>query len=558
MRIKIYPLSRFIFLLLLISTISSCDSLDFLTDSKKSDEPDNTITIQGVIIDKSTEDSLPDAVIRIISPKPEINTQSDSAGHFTLSVEIDSTVTLTLMFYKEGYQSDTTSVLAIPGRDVELPDVQLSPDRESKTTISGKVLLYTDQSPVQNATVRIFSPLPQQTTTTGIAGEYGFTVEIDSLTEYTLIATKNEMEPDTVSFTVTPHSDNEAPTLIIRAEESQTVPASIVLSSLSETTISVQSTGTTEIASITFEVQDSLENPVKLKDSIAIQFTLGASPQGGEILYPQSTIADDDGLVTTRLFSGTKAGVVQVVAQYVGNGKTIRSQPVPLTIQGGLPDSNHFHVVSEQLNYALPEVGESISITALAGDKYGNIVPPETAIYFTTDGGIIEGQGITGDNGQTTVSLYYTKPFPVHPVFGEGYTTITAQTADENNNTIEAHTIVLFSGKPIISEVTPDTFHLAKNGSQNFSYSVSDTNMNPLAETTTIAVTADPDNLELIGDVDVTLSDTQERGAGTTNFNFVISNPDTSSTSQTKQGVVTISVDGPNGSTEQKIYGSFE
>jgi len=518
-----------------------------------------TVTIQGQFVDALTDEPIPSAVIRKIAPKPEQSVQSDENGNFTFQVEVDSTISLTLMMYREGYENDTTTVLAVPDRDINLPLLRLHPLESSLTTIRGQVISAQDSTPVFNASVRIISPEPERTTTTDALGKYVFQVQTESTTRFVLLASKDDLVSDSLAINVTPESEVTLPDLHLREIQGYREPASIILKSISATTIPVQSSGDLEITNLVFEVQDSVGRPIAAQQSVGVDFLFGAAPDGGEALYPKSAFSDENGQVATSVVSGTIAGVVQVLAQFQRNGTTVRSRPVRLTIQGGLPDSAHFTVTPEKVNFPGAHIaGETLEIFAQVGDKYGNIVPVGTAVYFTTDGGIIDGEALTDESGRAAVNLISGNPFPEHPLLGHGFATIRARTGDENQNTIETTATVLFSGKPIISNVSIDTFHYQQGQSQNVTYTVSDQYDNPLGEGTNISVTAEPGNLEFFGDTDVTLGDTQQRGDNFTQFNFIVTNADTSGNPQLEPAVIEISVDGPNGAVEHKIHGTIE
>jgi len=182
-------------------------------------------------------------------------------------------------------------------------------------------------------------------------------------------------------------------------------------------------------------------------------------------------------------------------------------------------------------------------IVAFVGDKYANPVRPETAVYFTTTGGIIEGSALTNEQGIGSVDLISAEPRPFHSTLGAGFATITASTVDENSATISRETIVLFSGIPQVS-VTPTSINIPNEGSQSFSYYVGDQNGNPLAGGTSISVTVEGDDVDAQGDLSVLLPDTQS--PAWTQFNFLVYDiADT--VIVTKPVTIRISTTGPNG-----------
>ena len=156
-------------------------------------------------------------------------------------------------------------------------------------------------------------------------------------------------------------------------------------------------------------------------------------------------------------------------------------------------------------------------------------MPPGTSVQFQTTGGIIEGSALTNELGIASVSLISAAPQPqgvsgaAFPFDQRGFALVTAQTVDENQQAISKSTIVLFSGIAQITDLNPTApFSLTANSSQRFTFIVSDQNSNPLVAGTNISVQTN--NGRVDGDSNVTLVDTQSRGA--TQFSFVLTNSD--------------------------------
>jgi hypothetical protein len=427
---------------------------------------------------------------------------------------------------------------------------------QQKTVIlSGSVFESVTGSPIDSAVVKITGITPQIVTYTDSTGKYRVSFEVEIETDVKVIAFKEGYEPDTVAVLAIPGRTVNVPSLLLKRTAPETPtsgePASIVLVSQTAKSIGVKGSGSVETAQMVFEVQDSSGKPVDLAHSVEVSFRIGSGPGGGEFIYPPKARTDAKGRVTANIVSGTKAGVVQIVAESNVGSKTIRSLPVVIVIHGGLPDSAHFSIAPEKLNFPGYNVfGLRNKITAYVGDKYGNPVKPGTAVYFTTTGGIIEGSALTNEQGQGSVDLISAEPRPVHPVLGPGYAVITATTADENQRTIKAETIVLFSGIPQIT-VEPTTFDIPNLGSQVFNYTVSDQNGNPLAGGTTIRVTIDGKDIRALGDLDITIPDTRDRSW--TRFSFAIQ--DTTSDTVERPVLIRISASGPNGSATVNISG---
>jgi hypothetical protein len=427
---------------------------------------------------------------------------------------------------------------------------------QQKTVIlSGSVFESVTGSPIDSAVVKVTGITPQIVTYTDSVGKYRVSFGVEVETEVKVIAFKEGYKPDTVAVLAIPGRTVNVPNLLLKRTAPETPTsgeaASIVLVSQTAKSIGVKGSGSVETAQMVFEVQDSSGKPVDLAHSVEVSFRIGSGPGGGEFIYPPKARTDAKGRVTANIVSGTKAGVVQIVAESNVGSKTIRSLPVVIVIHGGLPDSAHFSIAPEKLNFPGYNVfGLRNKITAYVGDKYGNPVKPGTAVYFTTTGGIIEGSALTNEQGQGSVDLISAEPRPVHPVLGPGYAVITATTADENQRTIKAETIVLFSGIPQIT-VEPTTFDIPNLGSQVFNYTVSDQNGNPLAGGTTIRVTIDGKDIRALGDLDITIPDTRDRSW--TRFSFAIQ--DTTSDTVERPVLIRISASGPNGSATVNISG---
>jgi hypothetical protein len=438
------------------------------TDPEEADV-DKRVILTGQVINAETEAPVDSAVIQLLNYTPQIVEITDSLGQFAIEFTSETTSNVRVVAFKESYHGDTTDVLIVPGRTIEIPAFQLKPTAD------------------------------------------------------------------------TPSTSCQA--------------ASIVLVSQSAPSIGVKESGAVETAMLIYEVQDSMGVPIDSKNAVNVRFVVGSSPGGGEYFYPDSATTSANGRVRVYISSGIRSGVVQLQAEADQDGKTILSKPIAIAIHGGLPDSVHFSLAHDIAN--IPGwiiFGYEDIITAYVGDKYSNPVKPGTAVYFKTSGGIIVGSALTDNEGMASVKLYSAEPRPVHETYGAGFATITGYTADENYNTIEAYTTVLFSGYPVI-DIQPPTFNIENGGSEHFNFTVSDQNGNPLCEGSSISVTIDGKNAEAKGNVSTTLPDTQSKGW--TRFSFVLSDaaPDT-----IDPVIVSINIRAEwiNGATEIGISGNLE
>lgn len=437
------------------------------------------------------------------------------------------------------------------------PDKDTDGTEPQNVTITGTVLDKTTGSAIESAVVRIKYDSTETGVTSDNLGKFTKTISIIGSKELKVIASKEGFSSDTAKAFAIAGRETKVPTLKL-ARESITTPsgtaASVILYSQSVTKIGVKESGDVEIARITFQAQDSTGQPIDLSNSVTVNFTIGARPAGGEYIFPLFAKTDDNGRAPVNLVSGTKAGAVQLIAEINIASKIIRSKPVSITIHGGLPDAAHFSIAPQSFNFPGYNIFGLINpITAYVGDKYGNPVKPETAVYFTTTGGIIEGSILTSPQGMGTVKLISAEPRPEHPIWGKGFATITASTADETYATIKSNCIVLFSGVPAMMSISPTTFDIPNGGAQFFTYMVADQNGNPLAPGQNINVSVEGENISARGELNINLPDTHNKVW--TQFSFLVADAN-DSLNVAKPVFIKIVTEGPNGKNGISITGT--
>ena len=427
-------------------------------------------------------------------------------------------------------------------------------------TISGQVVESSSGDPINNALVKVTDGVNEDGAATNASGIYSVTLDIDKNKEVKIIVSLSGYSSDTTSVFATVGSSVQAPLVQLKQQSgSGQTPsggaASIFLFEQSSESIGVKESGSIQTAQIIFEVQDSNGVHIDLDNQVTVQFRLGNAPGGGEYLHPSSVITNALGRASVTLNTGFVAGVVQVVAEITDANGTIRSKPVLIAIHGGLPDLGHFGVASDRLNYpAWGIIGYDINFTAYVGDKYSNPVRPQTAVYFETTSGIIEGSELTTDIGTATVKLL-SQPFPnyISGIYNRpGFFKVTARTANENYEPIETATVRLQSGQSIISNVTPQTFDIPNGGAQSFAFYVSDINDNPIASGNTISVVVTSGDITVAGDVSINMPDTQ---FGNKQYYFTIADKD-SDEEKIQTSSVTISTSGENGNASFSITGT--
>jgi hypothetical protein len=277
-----------------------------------------------------------------------------------------------------------------------------SPLPGGKSIISGQVVSQQTTFPLDSALVRIFGTTLDLVLTTDSQGRFSFEVVLEFDEDLMIMTYRENYLPDTTEATLVAGEDLNVPIIALEELENNTGggptgdPVSIFLSSISSTTIGVKESGSPETTQLSFVVQDSTGRPIDLEHSVTINFRLGSGPGGGEFLSPYSVPTNSSGQAAVSLTSGTKAGTVQVIAEIDLGSEMITSIPVAIAIHGGLPDYTHFSIAPVLVNFPGYNIfGVKDQIVAFVGDKYANPVRPETAVYFTTTGGIIEGSTLT-------------------------------------------------------------------------------------------------------------------------------------------------------------------
>ncbi len=433
-------------------------------------------------------------------------------------------------------------------------------EQETPKTVkmSGQVISKLTGIPIDSAQVLVNGLSGQFAFYTDSQGKFNRDITVTSSVNLTLVVAKANYVTDSVNVFVDGNSDVTVPTIRLEFNSTSSVPSgdpvSIFLSSQSAISIGVKESGAEETARISFVVQDSAGIPIDLDHSVDVTFKFGAAPGGGEVLTPPIVKTNNNGQAAVNLTSGTKAGVVQIIAEITVGTKKITSLPVAISIHGGLPDFDHFSIAPDRLNFPGYNIfGLTDPITAYVGDKYANPVRPLTSVYFTTTGGIIEGSIQTSSQGIGTSNLISALPRPNHLVFGPGFATVTATTADQNSVNISRDILVLFSGVPQLS-ASPNSFALSEGGIQAFTYTLSDQNLNPLAGGTSIKVTVEGEDVKAQGDVDVVLPDTQSKAW--TQFSFVVWDTSVDTLNIQSPVVISIKSEGPNGKASYIISGT--
>ena len=435
-------------------------------------------------------------------------------------------------------------------------------DESGIVTLSGQVLNEDTNNPLGGAfiTVEPFDILFETTE----EGTYTFEVEIDSTMELQITASADGFLSESLPILALADREIAVPPFslipIIDEKATSGLASNIILTSQSLPSISVREAGAAEQVEFTFQIADSLGQPVILENAIDVNFSFGVRPNGGEFVSPSLATTDNNGVATVVLSSGTRSGVVQLIAEATVEGRTIRSHPVGVTIHGGMPDQTHFSLGPALRNFpGLNSMGITNSISVIVGDKYSNPARSGSAVYFETTHGVIEGSTLSDDQGLGGVNLISANPLPA-----DGIAHITARTADDQQNVVSDVTPVIFSGTPVIT-VTPTSAAV----NQVYSYTVADYNGNPLVSGTSITVGVTGTAIAVGGNTSVQLDDSAfsggmnyehvVRGPGITEFTFVVAEDiDPLNPEIPVVDAISIATSGPNGRLEIVLSGGSE
>jgi hypothetical protein len=416
-----------------------------------------------------------------------------------------------------------------------------------------------------------------QTQVTGAGGTYQFEFEIPEAAEVevtvglqvdgtvinatSLTVTSDDPVQRDVDFVLTVEDGGDGPVV---SEPSGSI-ARLVLSGTPSTTLRVVESGGPETVSLTFVGLDSLGRTVNGSNAATVRFRFGQNPGGDLSVSPAEGQTNARGEVTAVVSSGTRAGIVQLVAEATRpGGGIVRSDPVRLTVHGGLPDQAFFTVAPAIRNIpGLVRFSETTPIEVIAGDRFSNPVAPGTAVYFSTTHGVIGASTETTSEGLGSVILRSANPLPTT----DGIAIVTAGTAGRDEERVFDQTPVVFSG-PTTLQLSPGTA-----GFGSYTLTVADALGNPLVEGTSVIVTVSGEGVEVAGSTEVSLGDTGVTtsdangdgllqpsevtvvtGRDITEFPFSITR-DPESTEQSVNSI-TVTVTSPNGDLTTSIFPS--
>jgi hypothetical protein len=181
-------------------------------------------------------------------------------------------------------------------------------------------------------------------------------------------------------------------------------PAAIQFSGANPSQIGVRASGLAEQSVLTFKVTDANTNPVA-----GIEVTFQVNSIGGESVDPIKATTDASGLARTTLTSGTRTTAVRVIARVDRDGDgtpDFSAQSTGVSVLGAPPSMSRYSIAPQRRNIAgRVAFGLEDPISAFVNDRFGNAVPPGTAVNFVTNGASIVNSTATTTSGVATATL---------------------------------------------------------------------------------------------------------------------------------------------------------
>lgn len=497
--------------------------------------------ITGVVRDSLTSYPLQEASVLVSLPGKVDSTTTVFDGSFSLAlnlVDMDS-IAVPLTVIKQGFSTYQVTRTIRKGPN-NFGNIRLSVNKALESAqIDGYVRDSKTGQPLMNASVLMSSTVKNDSTLTLSDGSYSFGLNLlgHTSTSGSLKYRLNSYRDTTIYFSVNVGqtlaqdvSLTSKPTIV--GGDSSTgrgVARSISLVSVSQQEISIEEVGKNVTSELVWQVIDSLGLPVDINHQYTVTFIPAGPPvtSGGAYVIPTSGVTNGSGQVSTIVHSGTVAGTIQLAAKLqLPSGVVVQSSPVLVTVDGGLPDQDHYELNSDLphpsnfAGYDWSEVPQGFKVQA--GDKFGNPVAPNTAIYFSTTGGIITAAGQTDATGHASATLYSNKPlphtsgldpamfgsatdpllplldkdydYPNDPTYfggGTGYAYVKASTIGQGGTIVADSSLICFSASVghIILDGHADTLtgvSIPANGTVSLPVHISDRFGNPLESGTSI------------------------------------------------------------------------
>ena len=189
---------------------------------------------------------------------------------------------------------------------------------------------------------------------------------------------------------------------------------SLEFADLAPSLIAIKGTGDlvkiSEQTQVRFRVVDVNGSPVQGE---VVNLALATTVGGLELSSIVAT-SNAEGLVSVSVASGTLPTQTVVTAELASTGQLVSSDLI--TVSTGVPDQNSFTLFSPKLSVSQAYVAANMTSTigVAVADRYNNIVPDGSLIYFTTEyGGIAPSCSI--NNGLCEVTWRSQNPRPTGP-----------------------------------------------------------------------------------------------------------------------------------------------
>ncbi len=330
--------------------------------------------------------------------------------------------------------SPAGQALTLPGEVSDL-FVSLNPtevrvtDTDDAFVVIRVSILNVLNEPVENVRVRFATSVGSidRTTLTNAEGEAFATLTIPAGTRsgnYIVRITSAGLRVPDVSIPVVNIGGSATPT-----PGQTTDPAAIEFLKAQPATIGVRGSGLPEQSKLVFRVTDGFGEPV-----VGAVVVFSVAQVSGETLAPWQATTDSEGLATTTLTSGQRALPVQVTAQVFSTSPPLVTRSTAVAILGGPPSQKNFSLAHEFSNIAgRVTFGLQNEITAFVADRFGNPVPPNTVVSFTTNSGAIGDPRPTNGLGQASATLVSQAPLTPDGTVVTLATTRGERPFDDNN-----------------------------------------------------------------------------------------------------------------------------
>lgn len=334
--------------------------------------------------------------------------------------------------------------------------------------------------------------------------------------------------------------------------------------SVSASDIKIAGVGGVENSAISYVVKDSFGIPIDRERRAFATFNMRFEPTsvgGGTapVLLPSFDSTDDNGKLTTRVVSGTQAGVVtvEVIINLPGR-PSVKSLPVKISVHAGFADRGHFSLIPSRYVFPGHTLSTQPGFTVVVGDTFSNPVDKGTAILFSTQAGVIQTgsddfNAYTDKNGIAFVNLLPVNPTPDdvgtvlagRPTFDtllsngrRGYHWVYARTQGRFGPVKDSVLVVQAIGPIQITGIPDSVINIdSTNYSSIISFTVKDARGNPLPDGTTITafvqLPSDPPSgllVDVTGDLPAVIPNAgfaRFPGNGITNFSFRVVNAST-------------------------------